>query len=304
MIDIWKTFLCDSQISLFGSIASPQALNNTRRRMNHFHLYGADVFSEAVIGALKVLHNDIFPRFLKSPTYAQMALRGYTIDCDELPVLLLASALNVEPPVSKIMDLAMSNLGYELSIEQGTRFKLQDILEDGILFNDFLYFLDTSPIYDSNSLLCSRMINLYYNLIDEAITQESEYEDEILTQNVVAPDLIQNVGATDQAWKIYEHFVAERSARQIPISSSMRIAIERNLALPTANMFVNIDAICTKDLEVQFSAYADIAEYETLVQRAYKTAYSNINRKTNVPKVRNRRCFNNFRMSKKFPSLW
>jgi hypothetical protein len=157
----------------------------------------------------------------------------------------------VEPPVSKIMDLAMSNLGYDLTIEQGTRFKLQDIMEDGILFNDFLLFLGTSPNYDSNSLLCSRMITIYYNLIDEAITlasltqKESENEDEILTKDQI---LTQNVMATDQVWKIYEHFVAERSARQIPISESMRMAIERKLALPTANMFVNIDAMCTKDL--------------------------------------------------------
>lgn len=78
---IWNTFLSDQ--AEYQICVPSKVLWNTMRRMRHMHLYGREVFLEALGEPAKTIHRDIYPRFRGSEQ--MRALRRRMQEVESLP---------------------------------------------------------------------------------------------------------------------------------------------------------------------------------------------------------------------------
>lgn len=224
--------------------------SNTLRRMEYLDLYGADVFSEAVTTALKVLHRDIFPRFIKSRTYLNMMKRRLSPNLDTVVSLPAEHLLVVKPPKSEIL----AELGQRIIHADGKLYNLKEILRDGLLFNEFLLRLKKTGA--SEYLLCPRIITIFRETIRASKRNV----------NITAEEV------QDQAWNIYLFFVAEGSSYEIPLNGEQRKAIQLSLGKPTIDMFYELEAVAMNGLVLLFNKFKFTENYKNLAARALHTA--------------------------------
>lgn len=239
--------------------------NNTLKRMDNFDLYGADVFSEAVTEALRVLHRDIFPRFLKSTTYEKTIKRRMSADLETI-IYPAATSLVVKPPKSEIL----TELGVRIIHAEGKMYNLREILKDGILYNEFLVRLKKRGGY--HYLLCVQLISLFKESMK-------------VNQNTNSITTLDSV--VEQAWTLYLYFVAEGSCHRIALNAEQRRLIQLSLGNPLVNMFDDLEPIAMAELVGFFNRYKGTENYRNLASRALHTAKNIL--KVEAGTVRSRR---------------
>jgi hypothetical protein len=294
MMEIWNNFFEDkddtSTVDLCSSLDIPEPIhrrkssflvtaplspnfvflpksisNNTFRRMEHFDLYGADVFSEAVTEALRVLHRDIFPRFLKSASYEKIIKRRLSADLETV-IYPAATSLVVKPPRSEIL----AELGMRIIHAEGKMYNLKEILRDGILYNEFLVRLKKRGGF--HYLLCVQLIAL---LKDSMRVNPN-------TNSITTLDSV-----IEQAWTLYLYFVAEGSCHRIVLNAEQRKHIQLSLGNPVMDMFDELESIAMAELVIFFNRYKGTENYRNLASRALHTAKNIL--KVEAGTVRSRR---------------
>ena len=226
--EVWEAYLSDdspNQICL-----STEILRRTKNRIDNLHLYGTEVFGEALLDPIKTINRDILPRFMKSETYR--VLNSHLASADPLP---LASTLNVPPPNStyiedeSFMDLIDTHV-----------FTLDDLMNDKYLYDEFLGYLRRQ--YSSENLLCVRMINLFEDLIANR-------------------DL---TNANIQAWEIYKYFVAPGSAFEVSCSFRVRKEVMLSLSKSSSGDFDKVKRSAVLMLNANFESFQATPEYAGL----------------------------------------
>jgi hypothetical protein len=213
----------------------PYVLRRTKRRMDLLHLYGPDVFAEALYEPFRTLRKDTLPRFLKSQLYKEMETQlaaAAPLGAGK------AKSLSVPPPTGSI--LRKDNLS---SFPDSRRFELAEILEDAFLYDQFHGYLQ--QIVSPENLLCVRMIAVFGTLLAKG--------------NLSA--------ARSHAWNIYRSFVAEGAAHEVALTVRQRKDVMISLARPTADMFAVLLSATTASLMANFNAYKFTEEYSTLSRR-------------------------------------
>lgn len=224
--------------------------SNTYRRLEHFDLYGADIFSEAVTEALRVLHRDIFPRFLKSASYEKIIKRRLSHNL-ELTILPTSTSLVVKAPHSEILE----ELGMRIVHAEGKMYSLHEILRDGILYNDFLTRLKKKG--GAQYLLSFQLISLFKNSIDASESKEPYAPAEAVVE---------------QAWTIYLYFIAAGSCHAIPLPAEYVNDIQLSLGNPTQQMFRELERVTMSELVLLFGRFKMSENYRNLACRALHTA--------------------------------
>lgn len=232
VIQIWETYLAKD--AKYWICISLNILLNTIQRIKYVHLYGKEVFEEALIDPVKTIHRDIYPRFVTAEEFRLM--KQYIASTESLPN---ASKLKLAKPPSIIFTRYNPR-----DIERGEiRFTLQDLVEDHILYTEFLKYLE--KIVSMENLLCLRAINIF----KEAIVSKSREE---------------KASALDHAWTIYKFFVAAGSSYEISISYALRKDLMRKLADPTVNMFEAMEQSAFSALRTHYQTYTTTKEYQEL----------------------------------------
>lgn len=225
---IWENYLSDdspNQICL-----STEILRKTRKRIDNLHLYGTEVFGEALLDPIKTINRDILPRFMKSETYR--VLNSHLAAADPLP---LASTLVVPVPETSLIDNDEAMDALESRV-----FTLDDMLFDRYLFEEFLAYLKLQ--YSSENFLCVRMIHIF------------EYH--ISTKDTAA--------ANHQAWEIYKYFVAPGSAFEVSCSFRVRKEVMLSLSQSSPTDFEKVKRSAILMMNVNLDAFKATPEYAAL----------------------------------------
>ena len=187
------------------------------------------MFGEALIDPILTLCKDILPRFIKTDIYAEFKKRQ--LECCSLPP---ANTLVVPPP-------AVDFTGYseERDMTEGKRFSLAELLREGFLFCEFLDFLQRRVC--AECLYCYRMVSIY--------------EEKVLSKDVDTKEL---------AWTIYKYFVAVGSSCEVSCPAMVRNEIMRNMASPTADMFILLKKSAYDQLTTYLTQYSQTTEYKNL----------------------------------------
>jgi hypothetical protein len=226
-LTIWENYL--SETSPTEVCVPPTVLANTKRRMVYLDLYGSEVFREALVEPLKTIQRDTLPRFFKSKLYEKM--KNFLSASRPLPP---PESLRVPPPSNGIL-VALS--AEDLAQKE---FDLNEILLDGLLYDDFLRFLRAK--FCSENLLCVRMILLF--------------EENIRLENWDT--------AEEQAWDICNYFVVQGAAYEVGLSHRRRKEILLSLARPSSLLFAQLKRSTMKELRTQFENYRFTPEYGAL----------------------------------------
>lgn len=227
---------------------SQRVHTNIRKRMNRYDLYGASVFTEAVIEMLKILYRDIFPRFCASSAYRRNRKQGRLVTTSDYVFLPSINTLVVKRPESKIIEELSMNLTYK----EGQLYSLDEVLCDGLLYDNFLSELKKSE--SEGLLLCIQVISIFKDTFDEE-------------GSPIAVKVIE-----DQIWNIYLHFVAIGSSCEISLSMILRESIELSFGSPSKEMFAALENKAMTDLTEKFNTYKNTESYQLMAERAIQTA--------------------------------
>ena len=174
---------------------SQRVASNTKLRLENINYYGAEAFSEAALEVFRFIAQDIYPRFVRSSWHDRMKKRGKLVTevgrNDLTQLLPRANTLRVRPPESKILESISASGGpssldqafsdaaaaagggagshHRRSTSQGPGsqpkfFDVNDIICDGILYNEFLQRLRQTS--NTEYLLCLRSINVFKDIIN------------------------------------------------------------------------------------------------------------------------------------------
>ena len=291
-----------------GKGASPAVINakaflpaavvaSVRDRIERHASWGTQVFDDAVDAVVKILHSEAFPRFQKSPLFAKMMARErLAVDVDER-ALPQAHTLHVKPPRSQIRENVLGPNGESYVAQYaGKHYTLEEILEDGLLFEELQAHLDKS--YSSDSLICLRMVAVFKEVLQRdrddhapqrsprsrshSVASRSSFDGE--NDEGGQPSSAQSRkrhssiffnaqrAIDDHAWSIYLYFVAVGAAHEIGIASKCRDAVMKDLASPHEHMFAELEAVAYAELTTQFRDFKNTVSYEMLGRRAVATA--------------------------------
>mmetsp|Transcript_23153 Transcript_23153/g.23364 ORF Transcript_23153/g.23364 Transcript_23153/m.23364 type:complete len:377 (-) Transcript_23153:285-1415(-) len=240
---VWDSFLSDdspTQICL-----SQGCMRRTQFRINHLHLYGPEIFGEAMIDPIKTINKDIMPRFQKAALYQDMNKRMAHVD--PLPA---ADTLEVESPdESYVMDPEW------MAEVDKHNFTLEEMLQDMYLYQIFLEYLEENNA--AQHLLCVRMIQIF--------------EDHILAKDIPS--------AIDQAWELYKYFIATGSAYEVPCTARAKKDIMLNLARCASGDFEHVRKVSYGALVTHFANFQNSPTFSELP--AYmKKSKRNVDKKT------------------------
>jgi hypothetical protein len=216
--------------------------------MYRFDKYGGNVFKEAVIAMLTILHRDIFPRFLLTGTYIRNREKGRIVTDSDHLFFPSINTLVVKPPGSKIIEELSRNVMYP----EGKLYTLDEVLADRLLYSIFLSELKKSDC--DGLLLCYQMIFIFKECFKKKVPPTS-------------PEIIE-----DQIWNIYLHFVAVGSSCEICIPSILRESIKLSFGSPSKDMFTELEAKVMVDLTAKFETYKNSYAYQLMADRALHTA--------------------------------
>lgn len=231
MKHIWETFLSDS--AKFQICMPSRVLWKTLQRMKNVHLYGKDVFQEALYDPIKTIFRDIYPRFRNSE-HMKM-LRQRMRECEDLPP---SSAL-VLPPLPNLITSRYTMK--ELHAE--TKLTFQDMLEDKICFKEFFRYLQSCIV--SENLRFIRALQVY-------------------KEHIISTDDSLKRHGVEWAWTIYKFFIAPYSAYEISVSHTARRDVMCQLADPTVNTFDVIERYTLDLLRVHFNTFRNKKEYTNM----------------------------------------
>eukprot|EP01039_Chlorochromonas_danica_P000004 gene4-4_t len=229
---IWSEYLAEN--APYWICIPLKILVNTVKRLKLIHVYGREVFSEALLDPVKTIQRDIQPRFLASEDYRN--LRQLLNSLDPLPC---AQSLKLPKPPHVIYSR------YDMrTLESGeARFTMDDLIDDRILFPEFLKYLE--QCVSSENLRCMRAIQVYKEARGSSDNKEQSL-------------------AVDYAWTIYKFFVAPGSAYGISISHRRLKEVMRALASPNLNTFEAVEQSALSALKVHFDTYKTTKEYSQL----------------------------------------
>lgn len=244
---IWNKFLSDSAPN---QICVPaKVLNNTKQRLEHLHLYGTELFQEALIDPMKTLKRDVLPRFLVSDYHAKLETRS------EIVAGNLPSALNFilpSPESSKVLYFPPD----QLKLEYLRTVEMYDLLCDYIMYDSFLKYLQS--IVSSENLLCARAIEVFRTMW------------ETRTNTTTAPAPPNSKKATpeieDMAWLVYSYFIAPGAVFEVSVSHKRRKQVMQGLAAPSKQMFYRIDQGVNNALKLHFENYLKSPNFAELPQ--------------------------------------
>lgn len=224
---IWDEYIeknSPSQICL-----SSPVVERTAFRMKYFHIYGPEVFTEAVEEHMvNTVEVDTLPRFSNSEIYQKMS--------NLLCALYTSDSLTVPRPPNNVKS-STDNLHNKL-------FELFEILSDGILYDCLLRYL--KELSAERCLLCFRMIIVFENEIEKLQDNYSEEKALLVEQ---------------YTWEIYRYFLMGNSDLEIPLSERDRKEIMRNLAKPLRGMFRSLRVVSFEMLEAHFELYTKTEKY-------------------------------------------
>lgn len=210
---IWDEYFSPTAASEICISATMRA--RTVFRLRHLHVYGKEVFDEAMADPLKTANKDVLPRFLVSGYYHELMSR--LADISPLPS---GDAIAVIPPQSSHV--------IKLDMDVTTLDELKKVPWrcDFILYEAFKDYLRS--IVASEQLLCVRSIANYQQLWADRRSGQ-------IKEDPSHPDFPK--GADDLAWKIYAFFIAPGSAFEVSVSDRRRKQIMTQMASPTEDMF-------------------------------------------------------------------
>lgn len=230
--NIWDTFMAKNSPNWICIPA--RALHNTILRIGLIHLYGRQALSEAMMDPIKTLYRDIYPRFLHSSQHSELVQRSAMIN----EPITEASLVLPFPTHSIASKYSMDDL------ESGnTKFSLKDLIEDRVLYGEFLKYL--TMIVSKENLLCMRSINIF-------------------KQKFASDDAKVRAEAIEQAWITYRYFVAVNSPFEVSMSHIKRKELMRELAKPNINTFDKVEKSAMGVLKNHFSQYTMTKEYAGL----------------------------------------
>jgi hypothetical protein len=234
IINIWDTFLAGTKESKYWICIPSTALLNTMRRIKMIHIYGKEIFMEALIDPIKTIEKDIYPRFLLSTEYQLLVASLKTLE-------ISASAINLK--LSKPSFIILQR--YQLKeIEKNLiKFSLNDLIEDQILYTEFLKYLE--KIVSSENLLCIRAIKIFQESFVSTLSSE-------------------NAKIFDNAWLVYRYFIASGSPYEISISYRKKKEVMRRLANPHLHLFDSIEQSALSALKSHYSSYILTKDYHEL----------------------------------------
>lgn len=232
VIQIWETYLAKD--AKYWICISLNILLNTVQRIKYIHLYGKEVFEEALMDPVKTIHRDIYPRFATSEEFRLM--KQYVASTESLPS---AAKLKLMKPSCVIF-----NRYNPRDIERGDiRFTLQDLIDDMILYSEFQKYLE--KIVSMENLLCLRAIIIFKDAIGSRDKEERAM-------------------ALEHAWTIYKFFIAAGSSYEVSISYVLRKDLMRKLADPSSGMFEAIEQSALSALRTHYYTYTTTKEYQDL----------------------------------------
>jgi hypothetical protein len=228
---IWETFLSDK--AEFQICIPSRVLWNTMRRMRHAHLYGKEVFHEALFDPIKTIFRDIYPRFRNSDHMRALRQR-----MKEIEILPPSSELHLPP-----LPIVIPKRYTIRELQDGAALTLDDMLEDRICFREFFRYLQSCIV--SENMRFVRALHVYKSLIDS--------RDKGVHQQGV-----------EWAWRIYKFFVAAYSAYEISVADKTRREVMRHLADPNINIFDPLERSTMDILKAHFATYRTKKEYAAL----------------------------------------
>lgn len=264
---------------------SSEVLENTRRRMKEYNLYGPEVFKEARIDPMNTLIKDILPRFVVSSVYEEMLF--YVKRLCDLPA---ANTLTVNPPnsltstamsrkvKSTVTDVALSKLETEEDIKKYCSESMDTYFLDTLLYSQLLKYLNR--IVSSENLLCIRAINIFPQLFDDSNTTFVNNNGETTSTTTLSCKnksglvekksraTLQREAIRDQAWLIYMYFLAPGAAYEVGVSSTIARSVALNMAKPEKNMFETTKAAAMTVLSQAFVEYLKSPEFQELLTLA------------------------------------
>ena len=224
---IWDEFIVlnsPSQVCLSATV-----VERTAFRMKNLHLYGPDVFTEAIEEHMvNTVEVDTLPRFTNSEIFVKMT--------SLLCTLYSTNSLVVPIPGNAVLEKSTAE-----SLVNKV-FQLFEIVSDGILYRSFLAHLKI--ISAERSLLCLQMIALFKDRMSDENSSA-----EIVNQIEV------------YSWEIYRSFVARKSAFEIILCERDRKEIMRNLAKPIISMFDSLRLRSYEILEKHFESFSKTEQY-------------------------------------------
>lgn len=212
---------------------SQTMLSNTIKRIRLLHIYGREAFSESLFDPLRTIERDIYPRFQTSLPYRRMV---------ETKQLLEKKAYIEKLRLPK-PDRQIQNKYPKVLLQQGGKilFTLQEILEDGTLYEEFHRYLE--GCYSSENLKCIRAVTIYKD------TFPSDAKDRPTPASV------------EYAVLIYRYFVAPRAPCEICVSHVHINDILRGLAKPNVSLFDMVERSAFAALQQHFNSFRHTPQY-------------------------------------------
>ena len=203
------------------------------------------------------------PRFFSSKIYEKM--RAFKANSSPLPT---ADDINVPAPTKCTILNA-----YKLDELENRYYDLSEVLQDGLLYNEFLSYLQVA--FCSENLLCVRMILLF--------------EEQVKCKNYSE--------ALKLSWHICNCFVLPGSAFEVSLLYGNRKEILLSLARPNLFMFSHLKCSAMKSLHADFEAYSITESYKKLnslmiaAKRKEESVVHYITRNVSnfLPKVKNKK---------------
>jgi hypothetical protein len=228
---IWDTFLSDKAKT---QICMPsQTLVNTLVRMKYAHLYGKEVFYEALNDPIKTIFRDIHPRFRNSEYMHKLRAR-----MQEISTL---------PPSSQLFIPQLPNVMCDRytvdELKAGVNFTIDDMLEDRVCYREFFRYLQKCIV--SENLRFMRCVRLFKDYISSDRAEDKVY-------------------GVEWAWTLYKFFLAPYSAYEISVAHNVRRDIMRQLASPDFATFNVVERPTLALLKVHYNNFKSKPEYEKI----------------------------------------
>lgn len=264
LIYIWDTFM--HQESKYWICLPYNLFISTLDKMCSIHIYGPNVFNDALLDPAKTIQKDIYPRFLYSQEFKLM--KKYIEIIKTIP---LARDFKYVPPRYAIVFKR-----YSLNALQrnDVRYTLRDLIDDTILFPEFMKYLQ--QVFSSENLLCVRAIVMFKESIDIKILREKnkgkkqKEEDRRRMSHSHSHSHLDdekkdiNEIVMENAWNVYRYFVAPSSPYEVSLAYHYKKNVMRSLANPTKNMFDEIENSALSALKTHYNNFLGTKQYAAL----------------------------------------
>ena len=223
---------------------SEKTLSNTIHRLQYLHFYRDKVFDEVFDNQIEIFNNEVLPKFLASSHYRDMVKRLENISslptADTLKLRLPGKSLCMEWDDQKITEDNLRDI------------TMYNLFHDRLLYNEFLKYSRT--IYSEENVLLARAISIF-----KSIFTHPEYTTRINGTKSSDSD------AEDQAWLIFQYFVAPGSAYEVSgLNEKSRKAIMLKLAHPEFEMFSKLESDIHRLIHHQYLTFSYTKQFAEL----------------------------------------